>query len=204
MLVLLALAALLSVSWVEWRVGHAARGRIATSADEVGDQDVALLLGPAASPTPLPGLFSPAPVQLAARLWQLGKVRAVLVSGERPEALKRELVEAGVPPEFITCDHGPADVLDAVARARQVFSLDSVLLVAPHGPLERALYVADALGLRASGLVVPGAAGPWPAEARRFVLEAVARAKTWLQVLQGRLPEPAGPTLQIPLASRLA
>ena len=203
-LALLALAAFLFVGWVEWSVGHAAQARIGHSADDAGEQDVAVLLGDAASPSPLPGVFSPAPILLTARLWQLGKVRAVLVSGPRPEAVKRDLVEAGLPPEFISCDAGPTDVADVLARAKRVFGLDSVLLLAPHGPLERALYFADALGLQAGGLATQPAPVPWPARGRRFLHETWARIQAWLQVQRGRLPQPSAPPLRVPLASRLA
>ncbi|MBL4771770.1 MAG: YdcF family protein, partial [Planctomycetes bacterium] len=86
-----------------------------------------------------------------------GRVRALLVSGDNsrksynePDAMRRDLIAAGVPAAYITCDYAGFRTLDSVIRAREVFGQDDFVVVSQPFHAERAVFLARRLGMRAS------------------------------------------------------
>ena len=69
-----------------------------------------------------------------------------------PEAMREYAVSLGVPAEAIVLDHAGQRTYDTCYRAKAVFGLDSALLVTQGFHLPRALFVCNALGLRAEGV----------------------------------------------------
>jgi len=69
-----------------------------------------------------------------------------------PESMREYAMDLGVPEEAIVLDHGGSRTYDTCYRARAVFGLDSALLVTQGFHLPRALFVCNALGLRAEGV----------------------------------------------------
>lgn len=206
-LLILALAGLLLTAACEWAVGHGALGRVSNAPETTPEQDVALLVtGSHTFDGSLGGLLSPAPVRSVARLWQLGKLRAVLVDGPQADRLRRELVEAGLPPEYVRSDPQARGWAQALVRAHAVYGVQDLLLVAPHGPLERGLYLAQALDLPARGLLTSEPASGPLERLRSFGHEALARVRLVVRVWLGRLPGSAGQAHPepLPMAPRLA
>jgi SanA protein len=98
-------------------------------------------------------------VHQAAALWRAGKVRRVLVSGDHhtwaydePDTMREALERAGVPARDIFTDHAGFDTWGTMVRARKVFGVSSAVVVTQGFHMPRALYLARAAGLRASGL----------------------------------------------------
>ena len=98
-------------------------------------------------------------LQTAAELYFAGKVEKLLMSGgewsyarNEPEAMREYAVSLGVPAEAIVLDHGGFRTYDTCYRAKAVFGLDSALLVTQGFHLPRALFVCNALGLKARGV----------------------------------------------------
>jgi SanA protein len=98
-------------------------------------------------------------VQTAANLYFTGKVEKLLMSGgewsyarSEPESMREYAISLGVPAEAIVLDHGGQRTYDTCYRARAVFGLDSALLVTQGFHLPRALFVCNALGLKAEGV----------------------------------------------------
>jgi SanA protein len=94
----------------------------------------------------------------AALAWREGKVRHVLVSGNRvgetydePTAMMKALIVRGVPAEAIERDFGGARTWLSVRRARDVYGLTRVLIVSQRRHLDRALFLARRAGLDAWG-----------------------------------------------------
>lgn len=97
-------------------------------------------------------------VAAAARLYETDKVEFILASGDNshpsynePAYLRAALLRSGVPEERVVLDYAGFSTLDSVVRAREVFGLESVLLVSQPFHLQRALFIADAAGLDAVG-----------------------------------------------------
>ncbi len=98
-------------------------------------------------------------VETAAQLYFAGKVQKLLMSGDNrtvshnePAAMRDYAVSLGVPASDIVLDYAGRRTYDTCYRARAIFGLSSVLLVTQGFHLPRALFLCDALGLRASGV----------------------------------------------------
>ncbi len=99
-------------------------------------------------------------IETAVRLYSSGKVEKLLMSGgewsyarSEPEAMRDYAVSLGVPAEAIVLDHAGQRTYDTCYRAKAVFGLDSALLVTQGFHLPRALFVCNALGLKAEGVM---------------------------------------------------
>jgi SanA protein len=98
-------------------------------------------------------------VSQAAALWHAGKVKRILVSGDHgswaydePDTMRDALVKAGVPERHIFTDHAGFDTWATMVRAKKVFDVRSAVVVTQGFHMPRALYLAHAAGLSATGL----------------------------------------------------
>jgi SanA protein len=98
-------------------------------------------------------------VRQAAALWHAGKVEKVLVSGDHhtwaydePGTMRKALVRAGVPARDVFEDHAGFDTWATMVRARSVFGIRDAVVVTQGFHMPRALFLADAAGIDASGL----------------------------------------------------
>jgi SanA protein len=98
-------------------------------------------------------------VETAAQLYLAGKVQKLLMSGadrsdlrSEPEAMRDYAVTLGVPAEAIVLDYGGSRTYDTCYRARAIFGLDSAILVTQGFHLPRALFLCNALGVKAVGV----------------------------------------------------
>lgn len=99
-------------------------------------------------------------VRGAIALWRAGKVEKILVSGDHhtwaydePDTMRKSLVRAGVPPQDIFEDHAGFDTWATMVRAKSIFGVHRAVVVTQGFHMSRALYLADAAGLDAAGLV---------------------------------------------------
>lgn len=98
-------------------------------------------------------------VETGVQLYFAGKVQKLLMSGDarssnhdEPGAMRAYAVSLGVPAEAIVLDNSGDRTYDTCYRARAVFGLDSALLVTQKFHLPRALFLCNALGLKAAGV----------------------------------------------------
>jgi SanA protein len=130
------------------------------SAEEIRERyDVALLLG--TGKFLRSGYENPMyryRIQAAASLYLSGKVNYILASGDNgrrdydePSQMTFDLMDAGVPFEAIYRDYAGFRTLDSVVRAQKVFGLREFIVVSQPFHNERALYLANASGVRAIG-----------------------------------------------------
>ncbi len=101
----------------------------------------------------------------AADLFHAGKIRGILVSGDNasrnynePTTMKKDLINLGVPEVYITQDYAGFRTLDSVYRAQKVFGVKHVIIVSQRFHCQRALYIADSIGLNAIGYCAQEAA----------------------------------------------
>jgi SanA protein len=133
-------------------------GRTAIREPEGKKYDCLLVLGALVyGDVPSPMLKDRLDGALAA--YRAGLSDRILVSGDHGQAdydevnaMRIYLEDAGVPPEAIFLDHAGFDTYDSLYRARDVFEVRSVLICTQRFHLLRALYIADRLGLSATGV----------------------------------------------------
>ncbi|MBB4956799.1 SanA/YdcF family protein [Micromonospora polyrhachis] len=147
-------AVVASVLWIR----SEAEGRI-YSAESVPSAPVALVLGARVYDDGTPSSFLEARLELAKRLYDEGKVRALLVSGDHgsweydePGAMRRWLVEHGVPESKVVMDHAGFDTYDSCVRAHQIFGVRELIVVTQSFHVRRAVAVCRQLGLAAVGV----------------------------------------------------
>ncbi len=135
-----------------------ASARLYYLVDETPEYPVGLVLGTSKYASGNVNRYYRARIEAAAELFHAGRVRIILVSGDastkyydETTTMQRDLVELGVPEDRIMLDYAGVRTLDSVFRAKKVFGLDRVIFVSQRFHCERALYLADAVGLDATG-----------------------------------------------------
>jgi len=99
-------------------------------------------------------------LETAVRLYEQGKVDKLLLSGEhfkvpynQVDTMLEYVLERGVPEEDVFTDNAGLSTYDTMYRARDVFQVESALIVTQGFHLSRAVYTARHLGLDAIGVV---------------------------------------------------
>jgi len=98
-------------------------------------------------------------VETAATLYFSGKVEKILLSGDNrfedynePEAMRQYALSLGVPGDALALDYAGRRTYDTCYRARAIFGVKSALLVTQKFHLPRALFICNALGVKAVGV----------------------------------------------------
>ncbi|MGM8849836.1 SanA/YdcF family protein [Salinicola halophyticus] len=145
-------------------------------------------------------------IETSAELLRLHRIQHLLLSGDNrtryynePINMWRSLRHRNVADEYMTLDYAGFSTFDSVVRAKEVFGAGRLMLISQDWHLPRALFIADALGVEASGCAVPddGVEGEW----RLRVREWLARAATFGDLyIWGREPYFLGPLEPIRLS----
>lgn len=193
------------VGWADREAEKAGEGVLFDEAGQVPETAVALVFGCNPLVNGRPNLYFKYRIEAAVGLWQAGKVKCFIVSGDNhvdhynePEVMKEALAAAGVPADQIVCDYAGFRTLDSVVRAKEVFGVGKVVFVSQKFHNERAAYLAKSIGLEACGLNAQGVNGP--AGRKTDYREKLARVKMWLDVnLLGTEPKFLGERVKLPL-----
>lgn len=208
LLLTLACVAILFVaatSVVNYWVEKTTADKIFESVDKVPASRVALLLG--TTPHTRGGgvnAYFRARITTAASLFHSGKVDFILASGDNStmyynesEAMRRALVEAGVPDSLIYLDYAGFRTLDSVVRARKVFGCDEVIIVSQRSHCARAICLAEAAGLRATAVEAPTGRLARRVVIKQGLREWLARDRMALDILFNTQPHFLGPRIDI-------
>lgn len=153
--------ATLTALWVLRATIHAqAAPRIYAQVADASSAPVALVLGAGLERDGSPTLALYARVVIAVDLYKAGKVKKLLMSGDNrfinynePAAMKKLAVQLGVPSEDIVLDYAGRRTYDSCYRAKRIFEVKQVVIVTQRFHLDRSLFLCDALGVPAVGVV---------------------------------------------------
>lgn len=127
--------------------------------DSAPTERVAIVFGAGLNRDGIPTAILRDRVETAAQLYFSGKVEKLLMSGDNrfanynePEAMRQYALSLGVPDDAIVLDYAGRRTYDTCYRAKVIFGLDSALLVTQQFHLPRALFLCNALGLKAVGV----------------------------------------------------
>ena len=105
-------------------------------------------------------------VRRAVELYRAGKVDRVLVSGDHgrlgydeTDTMRDAVLEAGVPADRVFTDYAGFSTWATMRRAREVFGVDSAVVVTQPFHISRAVALGRAAGLDVHGLTVTGRYG---------------------------------------------
>lgn len=172
-------------AWIHFNV----RSRIYTDVQAAPAASVALVLGAGlwADGSPTPALYDR--VATAVDLYQAGQVKKLLMSGDNrfewynePAAMRQLAIRLGVPDEDIVLDYAGRRTYDSCYRARAIFEVKEAIIVTQRFHLDRALYLCDALGIRAVGVVADRRTYTPPYAQWWWLRETPALVNAWLDV----------------------
>lgn len=125
----------------------------------VPEAPVALVLGAQIYPDGTPSPYLKGRLDTAKRLYDAGKVQAILVSGDNgddhynePDGMRRYLIRKGVPASQVIADYAGFDTYDSCVRAKRIFGVDELIVVTQGYHLPRALTTCRLVGLTARGV----------------------------------------------------
>ncbi|MDF7667732.1 ElyC/SanA/YdcF family protein [Orbaceae bacterium ESL0727] len=95
-------------------------------------------------------------------LYTHGKVDYLLLSGDNalisynePITMRKDLIKAGIPKEVIVLDYAGFRTFDSVVRANKVFDANNFTIITQQFHCERAIFIAQAQGIKAQCFAVP-------------------------------------------------
>jgi len=153
-----------------------------------------------------PNPYYEARMETSAELLRLHRIQHLLLSGDNrtryynePISMWRSLRHRNVDDADMTLDYAGFSTFDSIVRAKEVFGAERLMLISQDWHLPRALFIADALGVEATGCAVPGdeVEGEWRLRLREWL----ARAATFGDLyFWGREPYFLGPSEPIRLS----
>ncbi len=170
------------------------------SVSEAPVAETALVLGAAVSAE---GRLSPIFIDradMAIGLYEAGKVSKILVSGDNSTVDYNEvnpvrlyLIKKGVPDEDIFLDNAGFDTYSSMYRARDVFSVYSILITTQSFHLPRSVFIARHLGIDAYGVN----ADVGHMLFRNYLREILANEKAIIDLVLDRKPKFLGDKISI-------
>ena len=151
---------LVLLAWAaERRLDRLSAPYISDDPARLPDVDFALVLGAAPiGPEGGPNRYLVYRLDAAAALWQAGKVKRLIVSGDKrppdydePAAMEAGLVRRGVPAEAIVRDELGVRTLASVQRAETEFGQKRMIIVSQRFHLSRAIFLAREHDIEAWG-----------------------------------------------------
>jgi len=176
------------VTYTNATINHNPKSFIFDDVDKIGEHKVGLVLG--TSEKTIRGGANPFfvnRIEAATKLYQTGKIKKILVSGDNaevsynePKAMQIALLDKGIPKEDIVLDYAGFRTLDSVIRARDVFGQNDLIIISQEFHIKRAVYIARTLGIDAQGFVADGVSMKF--NVRTQVREILARTQAWMDV----------------------
>jgi SanA protein len=140
--------------------------------------------------------------ETAIGIYNAGKVDKILISGDHGtisydevNTIKKYLLNKNVEREDIFTDHAGFDTYDSIYRARDIFRVDSMIIITQKFHLPRAIYIANSLGLESVGIVADKR--QYLARAKNTIRENGARVKAFFNVLFRAKPKFLGEVIPI-------
>jgi len=173
---------------VNWYILKSTKGQIFYEQDKLPEKQTALLLGARVYSDGRLSHVMQDRAETAIEIYKLGKVRKILISGDHGTSeydevntIKDYLLRKGVKSEDVFTDHAGFDTYDSIYRARDIFEVDSMVIVTQKFHLPRAVYIANSLGVESVGIVADKRI--YIDKERSAIRESIARIKASLNVI---------------------
>lgn len=203
-IVLLTLIVIVSmVAFANWKIPHDTEAFVFDAVDSVPPQKAALVLGAARYLGDRQNLYFTYRIQAAKELYEAGKVKVFVVSGDNSRKdyneahdMRDALIEVGIPDSIIHCDYAGLRTLDSVVRMKEIFGQDSFIVVSQKFHNERAVFLAQHYDLTAYGYNAKDV-GLSRFSYRTKIREVFARVKVFVDIVTGKGPKYLGDPIEI-------
>ena len=126
-------------------------------------------------------------IRAAVELYQIGKIKKIIVSGanpdktyNEPQKMQQELIKQGVPAADIRMDYAGFRTLDSIMRAQAVFELNRATIITQRYHAYRAVFIGKKIGMNVIAYAAPGEEPGF--DARLTVREWLARFRVVLDI----------------------
>ena len=191
------------IAFANWKIPHDSKGFVYDEVDSIPAQKAALVLGAAKNIGNRPNLYFTYRIQAAKELYDAGKVKVFVVSGDNSrkdyneaDDMRAALVHAGVPDSIIHCDYAGLRTLDSVVRMNEIFGQDSFIIVSQEFHNERAVFLAQNYGMTAYGYNAKDLSLN-RSSYRTKIRELFARVKVFVDIATGKEPKYLGEKIKI-------
>ena len=181
-------------------IAHTAESRLYCNVNSIHHRKVGVILGtsPISTWNGRRNYYFDYRIKAGAELYKAGKVDWLVVSGgdyrntengyDEPVAMRDSLMKLGVDSTRIILDYDGTRTLNSIAKMRDVYCQDSIIIISQKYHNERALYQAKHFGIDAIGFnaKTPERRTSWWRNRGREVL---ARVKLFIDVAQGLHPD---------------
>ncbi len=203
--VFLFLASIIGAVFIQEFVGKSAIGKTFDKSSDISESRVGLVFGCDDKFQGRDNLYFRYRIDAAISLWNEGKLRCLIVSGDNhihqynePEKMKNALMARGVPTEKIVCDYAGLRTLDSVIRCKKVFGCSQVTVISQKFQNERAIVIGEAAGMNVIGLNAKDVIGSGGTKTK--IREWGARVKMWLDIfVLHTQPRHLGAPVDLPL-----
>lgn len=173
-----------------------------TEAIALNEVDCILILGAGVYSNKYPSSMLEDRLLEGIALYKFGVSDRILMSGDNGrvnynevKVMKDFAIKSGVPPEHVFQDHAGFSTYESIYRARDIFAARKIVIVTQDYHMYRALYIAQALGLEAYGVV----SNPrvYAGQTTRDIREILARAKDCFYCILKPLPTYLGDVIPV-------
>lgn len=154
----LLLLGLLAISILDHKIKQSTNAFTYNSIQDLPDAHTVIVLGASVRSNGHLSVMLRDRVESALFLYNEGKVKRFLLSGDNgtknynePIAMKKYLIERGVPEDHIYLDYAGFDTYDTMYRSKAVFEVESAIIVTQGFHLPRAVYIARKMNLDYNG-----------------------------------------------------
>ena len=178
------------------------RSLIYTDIEALPPKYVAIVFGAGIRPDGTPSKYLKDRLDAGIHLYQKGKVKRLLLSGDNGSkrydelnVMKNYCLKAGLPPEDIFVDYAGFDTYSTVYRAKDLFKVEEAIMVTQEYHLERALFLGQKMGISSVGYAADK--GSYQLARKNEIREQLALVKSVVDVSRRRKPKFHGGDIDI-------
>ncbi len=187
---------------LDWYVVFSTKDKMYTDVNITPKAYVALVLGAKVHQNGNPSIILKDRLDSAIELYNNAVIKRILLSGDHGtktydevNSMKKYLIKNKIPTENIFLDHAGFDTYNSLIRAKKIFKIDTLLIVTQKFHLKRSLFIANKIGLSATGYIADKHL--YPIAKKMYIREKLANIKALLELVLHRNPKFLGK--QIPI-----
>ncbi len=146
---------IISLIFFDWKIQDLKKFNV----ENVANKDIAIVFGAGIKSNNEPSDILADRVEVAVDLYNNGKVKKILMSGDNSTiyhneslVMKKYAVSLGVEEKDIILDFAGFNTYSTCVRAKEIFSISSAILVTQDYHLNRSLYLCNKVGINSVGV----------------------------------------------------